>query len=120
MKKEITKEEFMAVYGKYRPNKLTIFIYKYFSLSTKPDDLYLKNIVNWGLFGMFCLLFLFVILDISGVFVGLFNLLYAILFFTYVGLRFYGNHQINKLAYKISKDLDITIDEYIIYYNKFV
>ena len=39
----ITKEEFLKVYNKYLPNKLSVWFYKYFSESTKPED---KKVVN--------------------------------------------------------------------------
>jgi hypothetical protein len=120
MSAEVTREEFLAAYESCKPNKLTNFVYKYFSLSTKPEDLFLKKWVNGVLFGLFGIIFLLVVFDAKGWFVDLFNFSYAGLFFSYVGIRFYAHNQINRIAYKVSEKLNITIDEYIIYYNRYM
>lgn len=117
---DITKNEFLAAYNECKPNKLTNFMYRYFSLSTKPSDLYLKKIVNTVLMSLFGLLFLFVVINLKPEFVNPFAMVYAGLFFSYVGLRFYAYEQINKIAYKVSAKLNISIDEYIIYYNRYM
>ena len=117
---DITKEEFLNAYNECKPNKLTKFMYRYFSLSTKPSDLFLKKIVNTTLLILFGLLFLFVVINLKVEIVNVFGFIYAGLFFTYVGLRFYANDQINRIAYKVSGKLNISIDEYIIYYNRYM
>lgn len=120
MSAEINKEDFLAAYESCKPNKVTKFVYKYFSLSTKPEDLFLKKWVNRVIYGLFALIFFLVIFDAKGWFVNLINFSFAGLFFSYIGIRFYGYNQINRIAYKVSEKLNITIDEYIIYYNKYM
>ena len=110
----ITRDEFLAAFNEAKPNKIVLFIRKYFSLSTNPEDLWLKKTITIVLSVLFAIMFLMVVLDINGKILNSFAYPYISIIFGYVGLRFYGANKQNRMAESVCKKLNISVDEYII------
>ena len=117
---DVTSEEFLKAFNAEKPNKLILFTRKYFSLSTNPEDLWLKNTITIVLIALFVLMFILMLCNITGVVINTFAYVYSSIIFSYVILRFFAAGKQNMMALKVSKKLNISIDEYIIYYKKYI
>jgi len=101
----ISKEEFLDAYNKFLPNRLTKFIFKYFSKSTKSEDKWLKNIFISVEIGLFILGMLGTMLNWSKLAVGIPTIIFGILLVILVGSAFIAVLTNNFRIRRIRKEL---------------
>lgn len=110
--KDITREQFYAVYDKYPPNWWTRIAFKYFSRSTEKENMKPSLVVSWTL----------IILFLAGFFGTVFNLKheilwgitvsFAIILATLVLSLFAAVFMNNARLKKVMKELGVTKQEY--------
>ena len=109
---DISKEQFLAVYNKYQPNKWTKFAFRYFSANTKSQDKWLNSIVEIVEGSLFLTGFVATIFNASKLFIKLvffpFCLILVSLTILMLGAFIMNNLRIRK----IRKTLGITQSEY--------
>jgi hypothetical protein len=119
----ISKEEFLKVYNKYKPNKLVVFMFKYFTIGDiKLSKKYIYQIIIILCFIIFNLISIIIdkkeeLYNLKMIFLSLGNL--PLLIVAILGL--YSFIYNNLRIYKIRKELGITKTEYdtlsLIYFN---
>lgn len=108
----ISEEQFLNAYNKYPPNKWIKLAFKYYSLSTLKEDMWVKRITNITLISLF-------LLGITGAIIGLKHTIVAIPTFTlavflgFLGIFRFGAFFMNNYRLrKIRKKLQVTKLEY--------
>ncbi len=119
--KDITKEQFLAAYNKHLPNGWTSFVYKYFSQSTKPEDMHVKKIFQGSLIGLFLFSLIATMANASRLVIGIPTVIFTILLFSFGILAFGAFIMNNGRIKKIRKELGgITAEEYNALVEKFM
>jgi hypothetical protein len=108
----ISEEQFLDAYNKYPPNKWTKFSFRYFSTNTVEKDLWVKHIFQYTTIGLFLLGFLFVVLNLSRIFVAIPTFAFVAILVA-IGIIMGGGAIMNNLRIrKIRKILGVSKTEY--------
>lgn len=118
----ITKEQFLAACNKYPPSGYVKFAFRYFSKSTKPEDMYLKRIVQGVLGGLFLMGFIGTVLNWSSFYILIsivpFSILLAILcIYLFTAAIICNNSRIRKIRKELG---GITNAEYDALVSKYM
>jgi len=108
----ITRDYFNSIYYKHLPNKFIIFIYKYFSKENEKRRLILSNAINDILMLLFFIGFIGTILNISKPIIHIVIITYLMIIVSIVLIILIAIILNNKRINKITKELNITRNEY--------
>ena len=110
--KNITKEQFLAAYNHYPPNKWTKFAFKYFSKSTEKEDMKLSNWVGIILGLLFLIGFFGTVFGLPRTILGPVVIGYSLLLAVLVLSLFIAVWMNNARLKKVMKLLGVTKQEY--------
>jgi hypothetical protein len=113
----MTKDEFISVYTKYKPDVISQWVYNHFSTKT-TDNTKFKKIFTYSLIDLFLLLMIFAGLSTKFKTISLFKIctyVYMILLLSIgiIGLYYIIRNYIR--VYKIRKDLNLTMSQFNYY-----
>ena len=101
----ITKEQFIAAYDKYPPNKWIKFFFKYFSRETHEKDKFLGKILQGFLISLFLLGMISTILNWSDSFIRVVTIIFSLILGVFVLCGFSAIFLNNYRILKICKEL---------------
>ena len=110
--KRVTNEKFLEAYNRHLPGKWTKFVFKYFSKSTLPQDLWLKKWAQGILLGLFGLGMLGAIFNATHTYMAITTLTFSALLILVVLIMSSGAILNNLRLRKVRKELGITRAEY--------
>jgi len=115
---KISKEKFIEVYNKHKPNKYISFAYKYI-LSSKNNTISINKNIIIPLIILFMFGFIDVIFNLNSLLVKYSTILFACLLFI-IGIYLLSVTMLNNFRIrKICKELNITINEYTKLVNEY-
>lgn len=109
---DITKEEFLAAYNKYPPNKWIKFIYRYFSQETEAKDMKVGLSITIGLIIFFCVGLIGTMFNFPDVIIKVASLIYGGVLIVLVASLFSAVKMNDFRLKKVQKELGIGSEWY--------
>jgi hypothetical protein len=115
----MTKEDFLKVYNENLPGNFIVWIFRYFSSSTRPVDQWVSKLAIFILVILFLTGFVGTIID-SDFITSLGAILFVVCLVPLCLMLFYGVIANNIRIKKIIKKLDITKVEYDVFASMYI